>query len=116
MHRGGHIISKHSNIQHGFTPHGESLKSARVVRIWLKTSKRSLCLPYLTAIFPAVPQFLPGCARWRIATLYVDGAELLQGALVGGGQAGVGQRSVPLSPAATAGPLGAVVAGYRGAA
>lgn len=46
----------------------------------------------------------------------MDGAELLQGALVGGGQAGVGQRSVPLSPAATAGPLGAVVAGYRGAA
>lgn len=46
----------------------------------------------------------------------MDGAELLQGALVGGGQAGVGQGSVPLSPAATAGPLGAVVAGYGGAA
>lgn len=51
----------------------------------------------------------------------MDGTELLQGALVcwdrvGGGQAGVGQRSVSLHPAATAGTHRAVVAGYRGAA
>lgn len=46
----------------------------------------------------------------------MDGAELLQGALVGGGQAGVGQRRVSLYPAATAGTHRAVVAGYRGTA
>lgn len=56
-----------------------------------------------------------------VTTLYVDGAELLQGALVcgngmGGGRAGIGQRSVPFYPAATAGTHSAVVAGYRGAA
>lgn len=46
----------------------------------------------------------------------MDGTELLQGALVGGGQAGIGQRSVSLHPAATAGTHRAVVAGYGGAA
>lgn len=51
----------------------------------------------------------------------MDGTELLQRALVccdgmAGGQAGVGQRSVSLCPAATAGTHRAVVAGYRGAA
>lgn len=48
----------------------------------------------------------------------MDGAELLQGVLVGGGQAGVGQRSVSISfcPAATAAQRGAVLAGNGGTA
>lgn len=46
----------------------------------------------------------------------MDGAELLQGVLVGGGQAGVGQRSVSLCPAAAAAQGGAVLAGNRGTA
>lgn len=38
------------------------------------------------------------CSVWsQVATLYVDGAELLQGVLVGGGQSGVGQRRVRIS-------------------
>lgn len=54
---------------------------------------------------------------WRgLAALYVDGAELLQGALVSGGQAGIRQGGVPLPPAAAAGPSGAGVAGHGGAA
>lgn len=46
----------------------------------------------------------------------MDGTELLQGALVGGGQTGVGKWRVSLHPAATAGTHRAVMAGYRGAA
>lgn len=52
----------------------------------------------------------------RLAALDVDGAELLQGALVSRRQAGVGQGGVPLAPAAAAGPRRAVVAGHGGAA
>lgn len=54
--------------------------------------------------------------RRGLAALYVDGAELLQGALVSGGQAGIRQGGVPLPPAAAAGPSGAGVAGHGGAA
>lgn len=46
----------------------------------------------------------------------MDGTQLLQGALVGGGQAGIGQGSVSLCSAATAGTRRAIMAGYRGAA
>lgn len=59
---------------------------------------------------------LPRGVQWRVTALYVDGAELLQGALVGGGQAGIGQGRVSLHPAATAGTRRAVVAGCGGAA
>lgn len=52
----------------------------------------------------------------RLTALDVDGAELLQGSLVSGGQAGVGQGVVPLAPAAAAGPCRAAVTGHGGAA
>lgn len=54
----------------------------------------------------------------QVTTLDVDGAELLQRVLVGGGQAGVGQRgvTVPLGPAAAAADSRAVLAGNGGTA
>lgn len=59
-----------------------------------------------------------GVGQW-VTTLYVDGTELLQWALVcwmGGGQAGVRQRNISLSLSTTTGTCGAVMAGYRGTA
>lgn len=47
---------------------------------------------------------------------YVEGAELLQGALLCLDRGAAGQRSVFLCPAATAGAHRFVVAGYRRAA
>lgn len=60
----------------------------------------------------------PGGVRRRVTALYVDGAQLLQGALVrqvARGQAGVGQRGAPLGPAAAAGARGAAAGHGRAA-
>ena len=59
---------------------------------------------------------LPGGVRQRVVALYMDGAELLEGALVAGGRARVGQRSVPLDAAAATGVRRALIAGYGRAA
>lgn len=53
---------------------------------------------------------------WQLAALDVDGAQLLQGPLVSGRQAGVGQRGVPPAPAAAAARRRAAAAGHGGAA
>lgn len=45
----------------------------------------------------------------------MDGTELLQGALVGGGQTDIGQGRVSLSSATTTGSHRAIMTGDRGA-
>lgn len=66
----------------------------------------------------AAALIVPCSVGGQVPTLYVDGAELLQGVLVGGGQAGIGQRgvSISFSPAAAAAQIGAILAGNRGTA